>query len=731
MKRLFLFVLLIAFSLSLYSCVLFRDKGPSEFTVSFDTLGGNEMTAIKIAKGGQLEKPEDPIRVGYTFNGWLYDFELVEFPVTVTEDMELVASWKPNTNTPYSVRVFLQEGYECIEKTADYAELFGKLEATTGETVNVLEKAALIASTLQGYYLDVASASTLLESKISAKGDTEFRIYFTKLEADDSSLSNFSGVVSGNNFNSYNTNDTEFVKDGESVVLKLTVDALDKNVPTDKIYFEFLPNTTDWSSYDYITFDVYNASNSSLVLTWGKEDSGNPQVLCYRNRWNHYAIDLHQSKIGGFDASYELSNVEKFAINIQRTWIMQDANIQIEDGSVFYITNIVGHNYENDYTNDDNLLYVMEEETVSLSIMSPTLLAMDYFYLTSEKIAIGEIERRMAKVNIIVSASEANYHSIYLDKADKSNAIYRGYSFDVYNPNEFAINVCGTRIEPQTLKTVIVTRSNNLVYDSYGKLLICATNDESELLPEGSSYYIGNVSALPIGEKDIEYKVTVMVQNPTTGEYEDKSSEYDFGDCVAKELSEVDLSVIAESFATSNYYFDAIHEGSKYHNYEISDGYEFVLFYTYTEYVAPNYYQVSGNCQLSLNYYYVYGEEICSYRMYGINSWGDEGTKINFTEEALAAYQAAKAENPEINKIVFYVYEPTMGLVNCYGKLRLINPNGEGGAWNPVSTNLQNGFTRVTLTEDQFMKIVSGEWHLNFSCWADGHYAYFSGLYFN
>ena len=98
----------------------------------------------------------------------------------IPEDMELVASWKPNTNTPYSVRVFLQEGYECIEKTADYAELFGKLEATTGETVNVLEKAALIASTLQGYYLDIASASTLLESKISAKGDTEFRIYFTK-----------------------------------------------------------------------------------------------------------------------------------------------------------------------------------------------------------------------------------------------------------------------------------------------------------------------------------------------------------------------------------------------------------------------------------------------------------------------------------------------------------------------------------------------------------------------
>ena len=64
-------------------------------TVKFDTKGGNEITSQVVVHGEKVRKPEDPVRAGAVFEGWIYNDEPWFFySSVVTEDMELVAAWE-------------------------------------------------------------------------------------------------------------------------------------------------------------------------------------------------------------------------------------------------------------------------------------------------------------------------------------------------------------------------------------------------------------------------------------------------------------------------------------------------------------------------------------------------------------------------------------------------------------------------------------------------------------
>lgn len=69
----------------------------TECVVSFQTGGGSEITDIKIQFGEKLTRPEDPIRDGYTFEGWYKDIYLSEewdFDEDIVQgNMSLYAKW--------------------------------------------------------------------------------------------------------------------------------------------------------------------------------------------------------------------------------------------------------------------------------------------------------------------------------------------------------------------------------------------------------------------------------------------------------------------------------------------------------------------------------------------------------------------------------------------------------------------------------------------------------------
>lgn len=72
----------------------------TECVVSFQSSGGSDVTELKVQFGEKLTRPEDPVRDGYSFEGWYKDIHLTEKwnfeQDTVQGNMSLYAKWKEN-----------------------------------------------------------------------------------------------------------------------------------------------------------------------------------------------------------------------------------------------------------------------------------------------------------------------------------------------------------------------------------------------------------------------------------------------------------------------------------------------------------------------------------------------------------------------------------------------------------------------------------------------------------
>lgn len=75
---------------------MFVFSGGKESTVSFETAGGSTIQAVQVAEGESINSPANPIKDGYSFDGWYADPSFttpVTFPLTPDEDMTLYAKW--------------------------------------------------------------------------------------------------------------------------------------------------------------------------------------------------------------------------------------------------------------------------------------------------------------------------------------------------------------------------------------------------------------------------------------------------------------------------------------------------------------------------------------------------------------------------------------------------------------------------------------------------------------
>ena len=72
---------------------------PVERTVLFDTGDGSKPTSTTVKDGTTVDRPKDPIRKGWTFDGWLLDGKAYDFTQPVTGDITLTGSWTRITHT--------------------------------------------------------------------------------------------------------------------------------------------------------------------------------------------------------------------------------------------------------------------------------------------------------------------------------------------------------------------------------------------------------------------------------------------------------------------------------------------------------------------------------------------------------------------------------------------------------------------------------------------------------
>ena len=81
------FIVVILLILLLVKCT----ADPKEYTVTFDTDGGNVIEPIKVQPGDLIGRPADPVKEGYTFAYWEYNDEEFDFTTPINSNLTLKA----------------------------------------------------------------------------------------------------------------------------------------------------------------------------------------------------------------------------------------------------------------------------------------------------------------------------------------------------------------------------------------------------------------------------------------------------------------------------------------------------------------------------------------------------------------------------------------------------------------------------------------------------------------
>ena len=93
-------------------------EGIVTHTVTFDTDGASPIEPAVVQHGEKVAKPTDPVKNGYTFNGWTYQGQpWVFFGYVITEDITLVADYTP---IEYSITYVLDGGTNNPSNPASY-----------------------------------------------------------------------------------------------------------------------------------------------------------------------------------------------------------------------------------------------------------------------------------------------------------------------------------------------------------------------------------------------------------------------------------------------------------------------------------------------------------------------------------------------------------------------------------------------------------------------------------
>jgi len=171
------------------------------YTVTFDSKGGSNVTAVTVKENTKVTKPTDPTKEGYTFKGWLLDGVSYDFNKDVTGNITLVASWEENTtptpvgdlittygplNPKYASSAGSSDGGNVNLETlgaatvvADDNETPGTLFAGSGSLSEIGEvKVTSVSGTYEGAYIifNKVSSATGYNVSIKKKSESSFKL---------------------------------------------------------------------------------------------------------------------------------------------------------------------------------------------------------------------------------------------------------------------------------------------------------------------------------------------------------------------------------------------------------------------------------------------------------------------------------------------------------------------------------------------------------------------------
>ena len=207
------------------------------YTVTFDMNGGEAVETQKVEEDGFAVAPT-PIKTGYTFVGWDYDFIN-----PITQNQTVTASWTANENTPYTVKHYLQNAENDEYTLADTDNETG----TTGETVFAIVKT----------YAHYIPTKTEISGVVAPDGSLELKLYYN--------LETFTVTFQGNG-GTITSGAKQAVKYGNAAVEPTVSYPGYKFIQWDKSFTAITENLTVTASWEIIVYSVsYNANGGELA----------------------------------------------------------------------------------------------------------------------------------------------------------------------------------------------------------------------------------------------------------------------------------------------------------------------------------------------------------------------------------------------------------------------------------------------------------------------------------
>ena len=137
------------------------------FWITFNADGGTYTAPVFVAPNTNTVAPDEPTRVGYTFQGWYNGNSKFEFGSKLPENVTLTASWKAASNTKYRV-------IHWQENANDDGFSFKESEEKTGTTG--------AATTAEAKSYEGFKVKNFEQKTIAGDGSTIVNVYYDRIE---------------------------------------------------------------------------------------------------------------------------------------------------------------------------------------------------------------------------------------------------------------------------------------------------------------------------------------------------------------------------------------------------------------------------------------------------------------------------------------------------------------------------------------------------------------------
>ena len=211
------------------------------YTITFNTNGGSNVESQQVEEDSFATEPTVPTKIGYTFDGWDYDFTK-----PVDGEVAINAKWTANTDTKYKVEYYLQnldDDDYTLEETLN-------LTGTTDTTANAEEK------TFEHFVINIEIS--IVSGNINGDGSLVLKIYYTR--------NIYSVKISVNNTNAGTVTDISGAyKFGNELIVKVT------STNIGYLFIGWYDGETLVSSKEEYTFTV--ETSITITAKWTKESS--------------------------------------------------------------------------------------------------------------------------------------------------------------------------------------------------------------------------------------------------------------------------------------------------------------------------------------------------------------------------------------------------------------------------------------------------------------------------